>query len=85
MRLKEFKDAGEAERFFNELGYFTPYFKILDIIKLEWKDEAPAKTAERFLLYWNSRITDTPCRPSFKDYTVGFILVMHLMNEIREV
>jgi hypothetical protein len=85
MRLIEFANVSEAERFFNELGYFTPYLKILDIIKLEWKDEAPVKTAERFLLYWNSRITDTPCRPSFKDYTVGFILVMHLINELREV
>jgi hypothetical protein len=85
MRLKEFKDAGEAERFFNELGYATPYLKIFEIIKMEWKDGSPEKTSERFLHYWNDRLADTPCRPSFKDYTVGFILVMHLINELREV
>jgi hypothetical protein len=85
MRLIEFKDVGEAERFFSEVGYTTQFSKIFEIIKMEWKDEAPTKTSERFLHYWNDRLADTPCRPSFKDYTVGFILVMHLINELREV
>jgi hypothetical protein len=84
MRLIEFKDIGEAERFFSEVGYATQFSKIFGIIEMEWKDEAPEKTAERFLMYWNSRIMDTPCRPSLQDYTIGYILVMYLINEVRE-
>jgi hypothetical protein len=83
MRLIEFKNIEEAERFFSEVGYATQFSKILEIIKMEWNDET--KMAESFLVYWNSRLADTPCRPSFKDYTVGFILVMYLINELREV
>jgi hypothetical protein len=83
MRLIEFKDVGEAERFFSEVGYATQFSKILEIIKMEWNSET--KMAESFLVYWNSRIMNTPCRPSLQDYTIGYILVMYLINELREV
>jgi hypothetical protein len=85
MRLEEFKNFEEAEKFFWEVGYSQQFFTILEIIKMEWKDESQTKTAERFLKYWNRRLAQTPCRPSLKDYSAGFVLTMYLINELREV
>jgi hypothetical protein len=85
MKLEEFKNIEEAEKFFWDVGYTKQFSTIFEIIKMEWNDESREKTAERFLMYWNSRLAHTPCRPSFKDYTAGFILTMYLINELREV
>ena len=85
MILEKFENPDKAKKFLMAFGYAKVYSKIIKIIKGDWGDKSIKRSEEHFLYYWNTYLTNTPKRPYFNDYSIGYILVMYLINKLKEM
>ena len=84
MDLKPFDNIEEPIKFFKQIGYQRCFSTIIGIIKKDWKVKTKEEAIQEFITYWNEKVQNPPIRPTLRNCSIGYILTIYLINEIRE-